>query len=78
MVYDSLNRMDAERLKQIEEIYHAALELPAGQRKSYVENRCGGDERLRYEVESLLSFEDSADIFLDRTPAPLAADRRLL
>lgn len=66
--------MDAERLKQIEEIYHAALEISADKRQLFVENRCGADEVLCREVESLLSFEDSGDIFIDQSPASLAAE----
>jgi eukaryotic-like serine/threonine-protein kinase len=66
--------MNAERLNQIEEIYHAALEIAPAQRESFFKNRCGADENLRREVESLLSFEKTSDEFLDTPPASLAAE----
>lgn len=48
--------MDSERLKQFEEIYHAALEIAPAAREAFLRNRCGDDAQLRHEVESLLRF----------------------
>ena len=66
--------MEAGRLKQIEEIYHAALEIPTENREAFFDEFCGADKDLRREVESLLSFEESADEFLDSPPESLAAE----
>ena len=66
--------MESEKLKQIEAIYHAALELSSVERAEFVKNSCGTDEILRREVESLLSFEDSSDNFLNASPASLVAE----
>ena len=66
--------METGRLKQIEEIYHAALEIPSAKRESFFREHCGADENLRREVESLLAFEESSDNFLDRPPESLAAE----
>ncbi len=66
--------MEAGRLKQIEEIYHAALEIPVGEREVFFRDSCGADADLRREVESLLSFEESADDFIDTPPESLAAE----
>ncbi len=66
--------MNAERLKQIEEIYHAALKIKPDARESFFNESCGTDEDLRREVESLLSFENSFDSFIDASPAALAAE----
>jgi len=66
--------MNAERLKQIEEIYHAALEVSPAERESFFKVSCDTDENLRREVESLLSFENSSDNFLDTPPESLAAE----
>jgi len=55
--------MDATRLKQIEEIYHAALEIPPDERESFFKISCGADIELRCEVESLLAFEKNSDKF---------------
>lgn len=64
--------MDAERLKQIEEIYHAALSLSPSDREAFVRESCGTDEILRREVESLLAFEDEG--FLDAPPGLVVAE----
>lgn len=66
--------MDSERLKRIEEIYHAALEVRSGEREEFLRNLCGGDTQLHREVESLLAFEDTFDSFIDTPPASLAAE----
>ena len=66
--------MDAERLKRIEEIYHAALEIPPAGRESFFKENCGADESLRREVESLLAHEKTSLRFLDRPPESLAAE----
>ena len=65
--------MDAERLKQIEEIYHAALEITPEKRASFFKEHCGTDEDLRREVESLLVVETNSGGFLDTPPESLAA-----
>jgi serine/threonine protein kinase len=66
--------MNPERLNQIEEIYHAALERPGAERDAFLGENCGDDNDLRREVESLLSIESSSDVFIDSSPASLAAD----
>jgi len=69
-----VNKMDAERLKQIEEIYHAVLEIAPDKRESFFKDYSGADGDLRREVESLLSFENTFDSFLDQPPESLAAE----
>ncbi len=49
--------MNAERWKQIEEIYHAALERPPSDRSAFLKKTCDGDHELQQEVESLLANE---------------------
>lgn len=66
--------MDARRLKQIEELYHAALEVSPGNREVFFKKRCEGDEDLRREVESLLAFEKASSSFIDTPPESLAAE----
>ncbi len=53
--------MNAERLDQIEELYHAALEIAPAERAAFLDEICGEDADLRREVESLLGFEESSD-----------------
>jgi serine/threonine protein kinase len=66
--------MDSERLKQIEEIYHAALEVSPAERESFLAESCGADKNLRREVESLLAFEKTSGNFVDAPPEALAAE----
>jgi len=74
--------MESERWLQIEKLYHAALELDAGERAAYLAKACAGDEKLRKEVESLLESDAQAGEFIE-SPAievaarSLAADGRL-
>ena len=60
--------MNTERLKKIEEIYHAALEIPVEERESFVAESCGEDGELRREVESLLLFNNDSDALLKTPP----------
>ena len=47
--------MTPERLLQIEDLYHAALEREPEPRGAFLTEACGTDEELRREVESLLA-----------------------
>ena len=56
--------MDAERWRQVEQLYHAALEKDECDRTAFLEQACVGDDSLRGEVESLLAFAAGADGYL--------------
>ena len=60
----------SEPWERIKEIVASALELDPTQRTEFVRQRCGGDDELRHEVESLLSCPDGADSILENPPAP--------
>ena len=66
--------MDPERLRQIEDLYHAALELPRAKREAFIKNSCGRDEDLRRELETLLAVNKSSNNFFDSPPLSLAAE----
>src|SRR5262245_58411671 len=66
--------MKPERREQIEDLCLAALDRAEAQRASFLEGACAGDETLRYEVESLLKFEDRAKSFIE-APALEAAGK---
>jgi serine/threonine protein kinase/Flp pilus assembly protein TadD len=66
--------MDSERLKQIEEIYHAALGIAPAEREAFFKTACIEDADLRHEVESLLACEIGCGDFLDALPQTLAAE----
>jgi len=58
--------MQAERWKQIEELYQAALAQPPEKRAAFLAQACPGDLQLRGEVRSLL--DQQADSFLESAP----------
>lgn len=66
--------MDPERLRQIEDRYHAALDLPPGERESFIRDSCGEDKELRREIESLLAVRQSSNNFFEQPPLSLAAE----
>ena len=68
--------MTPERWRQIEQIYHSALEREESQRASFLKEACAGDEELRQEVESLLAHKDQAENFIE-VPALEAAAKGL-
>ena len=59
--------MTSGRWRQIEEIYHAALEKELGRRAALVAELSDGDEELRREVESLLAQRSSRGVMLEGT-----------
>ncbi len=65
--------MDPERWKQIEHIYHRALEREQSQRSAFLQEVCGGDSALRQEVESLLAHEQEAEDFIEAPALEVAA-----
>jgi serine/threonine-protein kinase len=62
--------MTPERWRQIESLYHAALDRDAGERAAFLQDACGADEALRREIESLFEVESRAKDFMERPAAP--------
>ena len=65
--------MTPDRWREIERLYHAALEREQGQRGAFLDEACAGDESLRREVESLLAQEESTGSFLEAPALEVAA-----
>jgi non-specific serine/threonine protein kinase len=65
--------LESERWREIDRLYHAALELERGDRTAFVNKACAGDEDLQREVESLLAQEDGGDGFLEAPALEVAA-----
>jgi serine/threonine protein kinase len=66
--------MNIERANQIEEMYQAVLEIAESEREAFLRRKCGADEDLRREVESLLSFDEVPSSVLDNSPESLIAE----
>ena len=60
--------MTPERWQRVEALYHAAAELPEGERATFLQKSCGTDALLQTEIESLLRHESASQSVLD-TPA---------
>nr|MCU0239043.1 serine/threonine-protein kinase [Pyrinomonadaceae bacterium] len=60
--------MTPEKLKKVEQIYHAILEISPQKRDDFLADSCGNDLELRREVESLLSFDKSFTSVIDSSP----------
>ena len=64
--------MQPERWRLIDELFHAAVELPADQRRDFLERACGVDILMRAEIEKLIDGLDRAGDFIE---TPLRLDQ---
>lgn len=56
--------METANWERLENIFHAALEIPFGERKKYLVQECAGNNGLAAEVEALIeSFENESYFF---------------
>ena len=58
--------IDPEQYQQIDQVFQAVLQLAPADRPAYLERACGADERLRKEVEALLSADEREWDLIDR------------
>ncbi len=58
--------MSAADWSRVKTTFHAAVELPAGERQAFLDQACGDDDVLRREVASLLAEADDADCPIER------------
>ena len=65
--------MTPERWQQIDLLFHATLEYEPAYRAVFLASACAGDDGLKHEVESLLSFHDNTDSFIETPPGDVAA-----
>ena len=65
--------MQVERWRQIEEIFHSALNVDESRRAAFIEESCSGDEGLRHELERLLAHHEEAGAFLESPALEVAA-----
>ncbi len=65
--------MESERWRRVEHLYHSALKIAADERAVFLKDECQDDEQLRREVESLLSYENSALKFIESPAFTVAA-----
>jgi hypothetical protein len=63
------------RWSDVSRIFQAALAMPASARADYIRGACGGDDALRFEVESLLAHLPEAETFIGGSPVAPASGR---
>jgi serine/threonine protein kinase/tetratricopeptide (TPR) repeat protein len=65
--------MESTRLRQVEQLYHAALEIAPSERDAFLEKACSGDERLLQEVQSLIRHDEQVKDFLESPTVEMVA-----
>src|SRR5215510_9533655 len=65
--------MTPERWRQIEKLYHAALERDDVGRGDFLDEACAGDNPLRWEVETLIAAYETAGNFMEAPPKDVMA-----
>jgi eukaryotic-like serine/threonine-protein kinase len=66
---------DKQRWRQVETLYHAALEHEPGARDAFLAQACAGDEELRREVEELLRYDGATENFINGNALEFEARR---
>lgn len=65
--------MNAERWKQIDELFDAVLEIPNERREGFLSEKCKGDDELKREVLSLLDAQKETVRFMENSAMNLMA-----
>ncbi|MGA2136684.1 MAG: serine/threonine-protein kinase [Bryobacteraceae bacterium] len=58
--------MDSARFERIQAMFLEATERPESERRSFLENECGGDTELMARVTAMLEADHAGDSWLDR------------
>jgi len=61
--------MNPDRWQRLEDLFHAALEMPVAERDAFLISACGDDKQLRADVEKLLHADEQASAFVDSAAA---------
>ena len=65
--------MNPERWRQVNDLFHAALERRPDERLGFIDSQAGGDAELAREVRSLLASHDASEEFLAQPAYEVAA-----
>jgi len=67
-----MNQLVMDRWTTVKRIHQSALDKDPSERTAFVDESCGGDETLRREVHSLLTYATDAESFLERPAVDIA------
>jgi tetratricopeptide (TPR) repeat protein/tRNA A-37 threonylcarbamoyl transferase component Bud32/TolB-like protein len=65
--------LNPDRWREIERVFHAALERPENHRAAFLDQACAGDAALRHEVDSLLAQGEHGASFIESPALEVAA-----
>src|SRR3990172_3915211 len=65
--------MTPAQWKQVDQLFHKALECLPEHRSDFLKQACKGDQAAFQEVESLLSSHEQAGAFIEKSPSDIAA-----
>ena len=63
--------------ENLKEIFHAAVDLPSGERAAYLDKACEGNQSLRSAVDSLIRSHEGTRHFIDSPAFQVAAEMLL-
>ena len=66
--------MTPERFQKVDQLFQAAMELPAHERTTFLDNACAGDDALRNEVEALIASDEHGLSFIEDPAFEMAAN----
>src|SRR5215472_2188759 len=66
-----MNQPVMDHWTAVKRIHQSALDVDSSDRAAFLDKSCGGDEALRREVESLLTYAAEAELFLERPAADI-------
>ena len=64
--------MNPERWQRVKDLLQAALDRPPAEQQAFLSHECAGDDELRKEVESLLSYQSQEQRFIETSAADVA------
>src|SRR5262245_40243324 len=67
-----MNQPVMDHWTTVKRIHQSALDIDPSERAAFVDESCGGDEALRREVHSLLTYATDAESFLERPAVEIA------
>ena len=67
-----MNQPVMDHWTTVKRIHQSALDIDPSERAAFVDKSCGGDEALRREVQSLLTYAAEAESFLERPAVDIA------
>ena len=67
-----MNQSVMDHWTTVKRIHQSALDVDPSERAAFLDQSCGGDEGLRREVESLLTYASEAESFLERPAVDIA------